>query len=264
MTSNSSQKNARPELLVSETPVPDATVIWRYFRFGRFVDILKDNSLWFARPCSFDDRWEGLYPPSYIRRTREYADENGISYDEFKEEFRRRELRHRYGHFVNCWHISESESDAMWRLYGLGQNGIAIQSTVGDVRECLRPHNHGQVIYYDPSHDVVSESIFGPHDILFKRLPFSWEHEYRFWFNDHELLERIEQGELIDEDTLAQGRAKSIDDLRRLARRIVIAPGASDGVLGEVKEKCGEYHKRWLGMLIEKSGSDRMWESFTR
>ena len=83
------------ELIVSEESVADGTVIWRYFKFERFMDILKNHSLWFSRPFRFEDEWEGLFPPSYVRRTRQYADANGIPFKEFDRDFRRRLLQHR-------------------------------------------------------------------------------------------------------------------------------------------------------------------------
>jgi hypothetical protein len=66
------------ELVVSEEAVSDGTVIWRYFKCERFVDILKTHSLWFSRPLRFEDQWEGLFPPAYVRRTRQYAEATGI------------------------------------------------------------------------------------------------------------------------------------------------------------------------------------------
>ncbi len=255
------------ELVAPEESVPDGTVIWRYFNFERFVDILKTNSLWFSRPFCFEDQWEGLFPPSYVRRTRQYADANGIPFEEFDLEFRRRRLRHRYAHFVNCWHMSDHESDAMWKLYTLpreGIEGIAIQSTVGDVNECLRPHNSGRMEYYDPSDDVLSRSIFGPPDILFKRSPFSWEQEYRFWFDDDELLHRIEAGKEFREEDLSSGQAFPIGPAQRLIKKIVVAPGAPDEFIENVRDACAKHQKCWLWDLIERSYSDRMWDSFQR
>lgn len=233
--------NPPTELVVSEESVPDGTVIWRYFRFERFVAILETHRLWFSRPFRFEDQWEGLFPPSYVRRTRQYADANGIPFDEFDHEFRRRLLRHRYAHFVNCWHIGDHESDAMWKLNALTKTGIAIQSAVDDVRQCLRPHNSGRVIYYDPSHDILSPSIFGPHDILFKRSFFSFELEYRFWFDDDELLQMIEAGEEFREEDLSPGRPFDISNMQRLIRKIVVAPGASDEFIETVRAACAEY-----------------------
>jgi hypothetical protein len=251
------------ELTVSVESVPESTVIWRYFSFERFRDILKTQSLWFSRPFGFEDQWEGLFPPSYLKRTRQYATANNIPFKEFDQDFRKRFLRHRCAHFVNCWHISDHESDAMWKLYALAPKGIAFQSTVGDVKECLRPHNSGRVIYYDPSHDVRSPTIFGPHEILFKRTSFSWEQEYRFWFDDDELLQKIEAGEHFREKCLSRGRSVGITDMRRFIKKIVVAPGASDGFIKRVRAACAKHRRRRLWNVIERSYSDRMWDSFT-
>jgi hypothetical protein len=135
---------------------------------------------------------------------------------------------------------------------------------VADINECLRPHSSGQVIYYDPSHDVRSATIVGPHDILFKRNAFAWEQEYRFWFDDDELLEKIEAGPEIREEELSKGRLVGISDMQRLVRKIVVAPGASDEFIEQVRSACAEYRMTWLWNLIERSYSDRMWDSFTK
>ena len=226
------------------------------------MDILKTNNLWFSRPCAFEDSWEGVFPPSYLKRTRQYAKANGIPFEEFDQDFRKRRLRHRCAHFVNCWHVSDHESDAMWKLYALAPEGIAMQSTVGNVNECLQPHNSGQVIYYDPSHDVRSPTIFGPQDILFKRSSFSWEQEYRFWLDDDELLQKIEAGEEVREDGLSRRRLVGITGMPRLIKKIVVAPGASDEFIEQVRVACADQHKCWLRNVIERSYSDRMWDSF--
>lgn len=250
------------ELVVSTEAVPDATVIWRYFKFERFLDVLETHSLWFSRPFRFDDRWEGLFPPAYVRRTRQFANANGIPFDEFDRDFRRRLLRHRYAHFVSCWHMSDYESDAMWKLYALANTGIAIQSTVGDVNECVRADNSGRVIYYDPFDDVRSATVFGPNDILFKRTSFSWEREYRFWFDDEELRRKIDAGISFGEEELSRGRAVGITNMKRLINKIVVAPGASDEFVERVQSACAERRMQSLGNLVERSSSDRMWESF--
>jgi hypothetical protein len=94
------------ELIVSEEAVPTSTVIWRYYSLERFVDVLKTHSLWFSRPFAFPDLWEGLFPPSYLKRTRQYAKNKGIPFEEFDRDFQKRILIHRCAHFVNCWHIA--------------------------------------------------------------------------------------------------------------------------------------------------------------
>lgn len=251
------------QMLVSEEPVPDSTIIWRYSKFERFRSILETHSLWFSRPFVFEDQWEGQFPPSYLRGTRQYAKDSGISFDEFEPELRNRLLLHRYAHFVSCWHISDHESEAMWKFYAPAGSAIAIQSQVGDVKECLRPHSSGAVIYYDPSHDILCQSIFGPRDILFKRSQFAWEREYRFWFDDDELIGRIEAGQEFREEHLSRGQRVDISDMQRLIHKIVVAPGASDVSIKSVENACAKHGKPWLWNVIERSTADRTWASFT-
>jgi hypothetical protein len=109
---------------------------------------------------------------------------------------------------------------------------------------------------------VRSPTIFGPQDILFKRNAFSWEQEYRFWFDDDELIEQIEAGEEFREEDLSFGRSADIGDMQRLIKKIVVAPGACDEFIEQVRATCAEHRKRWLWTLIERSYSDRMWDSF--
>ena len=245
--------------------VNDNTVIWHYMRFTKLVSILENgHKLFFPRPFKFDDRWEGLFPPSYLRNVRKYAEEQGIPFTEFEEEFTKRRKRHKYGHFVNCWHISDDECDAMWRLYGLAPEGVAIQSTIGSVRECLNPHRAEPVIYYDPSDDIRSKNVFGPNDIRCKRKCFSWEREFRLWFDDEELMAKIEKNEDIREEDLSPGKLVQIEDLQNRIKRLVIAPGASDSFVKLVQGVCGAYHLTRLASRVERSHSDRLWESFTK
>ncbi len=55
-----------------------------------------------------------------------------------------------------------------------------------------------------------------------------------------------------------------ISDMRPLVEKIVVAPGASDEFIEKVRAACAEHRKRWLWNLIERSYSDRMWDSFNR
>jgi hypothetical protein len=54
--------------LVKMKDVPDGTVVWHYMRFSKLVSILDTGGkVFFPRPFKFDDRWEGRFPPSYLR-----------------------------------------------------------------------------------------------------------------------------------------------------------------------------------------------------
>jgi hypothetical protein len=150
----------------------------------------------------------------------------------------------------------------MWRSYGLAPEGVAIQSTVGSIKTCLNPHRCEAVKYYDPINDIKTKTFIGPSDILFKRERFSWEREFRIWFDDDELLNRIERGEEIEEARLSPGESKQISYMDEFVEKLVVAPGASDQFVDMVKELCGTRRMKWLATRVVRSCFDRSCGSF--
>src|SRR6202040_560368 len=50
--------------------------------------------------------------------------------------------------YVNCWHMNEYESDAMWRLYSTANETICVQSTFKRLAEGLSSYvSAGEVNY---------------------------------------------------------------------------------------------------------------------
>ena len=47
-----------------------------------------------------------------------------------------------------------------------------------------------------------------------------------------------------------------------MAEALKVAPGASDELIEQVRAACAEDRKRWLWNVIERSYSDRKWDSF--
>ena len=80
---------------------------------------------------------------------------------------------------VNCWHINEDESFAMWSIYAKDNKGIAIQSTYKQLRTSLPPSILiGKVTYIDYQKEHISEfRVFDP--IMHKRKSFMFENELR-------------------------------------------------------------------------------------
>ena len=90
---------------------------------------------------------------------------------------------------INCWHINEHESSAMWKLYLKEGKGIAIQSTIGRLESALKPFKlkpeygeesirMGKVKYIDYRNDVMEDkSMLGR--FFYKRKSFSHEREVR-------------------------------------------------------------------------------------
>jgi len=83
---------------------------------------------------------------------------------------------------VNCWHMNDYESAAMWPLYVPGNEGIAIQSTVGRLKRAFEPSLENVVIgavrYIDHSTDTIPRGNF-LQAFLHKRKSFEHERELR-------------------------------------------------------------------------------------
>lgn len=108
---------------------PDDTEIkiWRYMDFTKFIALLNSQELFFARTDTFNDPFEGsLTKPTFETINKFFSDNNASSirpsFGDFLESFRKI-----IG--INCWHMNEVESAAMWKLYLKSDDGIAIQST---------------------------------------------------------------------------------------------------------------------------------------
>jgi hypothetical protein len=89
---------------------------------------------------------------------------------------------------VNCWHINEHESEAMWKLYSDSGKGIAIQTSIKSLRGAIDGIDDniliqlGVVKYLDfhdrnlNPHDCIVDGTFAP---LLKRISYVHEKELR-------------------------------------------------------------------------------------
>jgi hypothetical protein len=112
----------------------DCTSIWRYVSFPSLVSILQRRELFFAKLATLAERdpYEGKFSKGvisdlttrYMPEHDKYTYPDGVTFAHAIEE-RNRKIR-----AVNCWHMSENESAAMWKLYS-GNHGIAIRTTLG-------------------------------------------------------------------------------------------------------------------------------------
>lgn len=230
-------------------------------RLERFLPLLK-NEMYFPRPIQFNDRWEGMFPPSYMRQI-QACNQKNPDLDIAVDYLRARCNKHRHAHFVSCWHMSEHESDAMWRLYALAPEGLAIKSTVGSLLTCFGPHGHGPVQYYDPSVNQRTDKISSePKDIQWKRQDFAWEKEYRIWFNDDEMIDEFSNAGDLHIVPSLEGKMFRFSDTKMLIKQIVVAPFASPDYVEILKAVLSQSKRSWMIPLIKRSSSERSWEEF--
>lgn len=117
----------------------DDTIL-RYIKFQHFKSLLEDG-LYIANADSFvkgkdGDPFEGEYTEQFYRVMSPLflIDRNGKK--ESGDQLIKKDVSTtRSRVFANCWALSESESVAMWKLFGKEINSIAIQTSVQKLKD---------------------------------------------------------------------------------------------------------------------------------
>jgi hypothetical protein len=209
---------------------PGATV-WRYLDFDKFKSLLETKSLFFCRTDKFSDPFEGSIPrrESEFRLTtyKNHAEQFQYVFDEEKAMQNIKGIQGTHQNFkrgvvVNCWHINETESDAMWRLYLKNNEGVAIQSTKEridtTIEKVVEQVSLSKVRYLDYDKDIWYHKVDYPHSsynlivpLIHKRIEFVHEQEFRMFIQIEDAIqnenywdtEPIEKGKLLEIDLLS-------------------------------------------------------------
>lgn len=150
-----------------------------------FTAMLHNAGLFFVRADKLGDPFEGSFPrangPVRIQRWMERVpvDAPPELWTQLTTEISERARRTRNRYLINCWHMNDHESAAMWSVYGGRGHSIAIQSTYSRLCEVLPADSHvGVVQYIDYGHDEIPEwNGFTPY--LHKRASYRYETEVR-------------------------------------------------------------------------------------
>jgi len=231
---------------------PDSKKIWRYMDFAKFVNLLDTESLFFCRADRFDDKWEGIFPKKMIdkfslnKKFIKSDDGNKYSWCEWQI---KKEAR---SHLINCWHVSDHESDAMWKLYSSIKQSIAIQSTIKRLKRCFNKTTEriwiGEVEYVDFKIWKPNNKVFNMSEpttlksFFLKRKGFEHEKEIRAITNITYNKHKQEKGILVD------------IDLNELIETIVISPISEDWFFNFIENIIKKYgynynlNKSELGM----------------
>ena len=175
---------------------PD-TWVWRYMDLWKFVTLIDTQSLYFCSAARMPDTWEGglseqtlAERPIKAQAVAEHLQSTGLPGWTSEDVVRVLEYGNKTARdhiMMNCWHIGNVESAAMWDLYCRDADGVALRSTVGCLESCL-PELEGDsaitvrpVTYRDYGKVAISESnIF--HPFTSKRESYSHERELRAMF----------------------------------------------------------------------------------
>lgn len=257
----------------SPTIPHDNKQIWRYRDFTQFLSLLEHKSLWFSRSNLFDDPFEGSFTRANVETRELRYSEVDISQDVL-ETFSLIPKKFRQCSYLNCWHMNDHESAAMWDMYLTADKGIAIRSTVGRFRNAINePENDaiieddsdkedkqeqtrimkiGKVRYIDYSSEFMPENnTFAP--LYHKHESYEHEKEFRAGFSRFGDMLDLKDGVSAESDfTTASGRNVNVD-IDKLIQSVRIAPSAPEW-FSELVESVVERYD--VDIDIEKSDLD--------
>jgi hypothetical protein len=140
-------------------PADDKAVIWRFMDFPAFVDLLHSSSLHFSRLDALGDPFEGYgtamdylkfkLPEQIFRASGGASEQTRDKLQQWRAQQARdleqnqviallKRIQVAETCWANCWHLIERESVALWKIYHGRNKPIAVQSTVGGLRDSLR------------------------------------------------------------------------------------------------------------------------------
>ncbi len=227
------------------------TKIWRYMDFTKFVSILSKSALYFTRMDLLDDTFEGsipkyfhskksaeakrqlkgIFPEDYNKRYKEMLNaEKKLDRLFYKFNKAKRKLA-----FINSWHVNESESAAMWRLYLKSPEGVVFQSTFNRLSDSFIQKGNvifGMIYYvddYNKESKDFSDINFYLHSFpfMFKRKCFEYEKELRAVILTEPVTEKAKKQYLTKLGI--KGMPEGLDeqvDLHKLVEKIYVSPTA--------------------------------------
>ena len=223
--------------------------LWRYMDFTKYVSLLSTKALYFTRSDCFEDGFEGA---KGLKRNKERWDDHYLDFfrsairnppagyernvsdeevekqaREFLADLERGGLNSKRCTFISCWHESEYESEAMWRLYSsFMPNAVAVRTTYDRMYRALGrdPSIHiGRIEYID------FKSQYAGLNAAFWRKHKSFEHE------------REVRAILVDSGCSADGKLVPCD-LSILIESVFVSPKAPawfSSLVQDVGEKFG-------------------------
>jgi hypothetical protein len=179
------------------TPADNA-LVWRYMDLAKFISLLDKRALYFSRLSSLRklEPLEGEIPTgnaavSYEEEGKKLfdldkadLDRMGIS-ENFFQRFQHSTLQNA---LINCWHKSDVENYAMWKIFGEGSHSIAISTNIQSLIGSFGRYSDfdlyvGEVKYIDHSVDIIDGSNLFELAIN-KSTFYKYENEVRLLIND--------------------------------------------------------------------------------
>ena len=262
-------------MTIIQSTLPPETTLYRYMDLTKFISLLHSQSIYLSKMTSFDDLLEGsLSAQSYIsnsndacildvacnlswggeiNETSEERNKRMLKIEESKNNIEKRTFDTPFGKllskdinekiyqckehiYVSCWHKSEYESAAMWKLFGVG-NSICIKTSVskilnGNIPKEAEVHLE-EVKYINHSTQNTHTNTLEP--FISKSLAYEFEKEVRL----------ISFDPADDIDSHAEGFKEikyNINHLKGLIEELIISPDSTPWFKEQVTTLCSTYN----------------------
>jgi hypothetical protein len=221
-----------------EQPEDQNVLLWRYMDFTKFFSLISSGSLFLSRADLLGDPFEGSYSKANITlRPKVYKEWPEKALEQFLKKSPDFSKYVRQWTYINCWHMSEHESAAMWKLYAKTNEAVAVQATYTNLINSLPDQVYvGVVKYIDYEKDWLPEgNTFYP--FMHKRKSFSHENEVRIV---NQKLPTTDKGIDLSQPNDLRGIEIEVD-LNLLIDNVFVAPTAPNWYLGLVEELLKKY-----------------------
>lgn len=234
----------------------DETRIWRFLSLPKFLSLLNERVLHFARLDTLGDEHEGTVPSHSPRSRPEFAavrfsDGREVLLETSQDPIYRDAKAKRDRTWASCWYADHQESDGMWKLYGGDKAAVAVQSTVGRLKAVIAEDRSrvklGLVEYEEQTTPSSAPRLLPSYFVCYYRKRWCFKHEQEFRALITDALEGT------NESASPPMRAIPVD-VGVLVERVIAAPGAQAWQL-ELLRSVGS--KLGLACPVEPSLIDR-------
>lgn len=228
-----------------EIRLDDNVEIWRYIDISKFLDMLINSTLFFTRIDILEDKYEGttpLHQKEFLKTLLNVPVDHLDRFESFKREG---DIYFRKHTAVNCWHLNDSESVAMWKIYLKTGEGIAIKSNYGRLINSFTDNPNTKIFIRPVTYGDYNKIKFGNFlygEYFHKRQFFSFEKELRAIIVSNPSKEELDKygGELGLYSGLNGGIPVKVD-LNILIDKIVLAPFTPEWIYNAIDTITKKY-----------------------
>lgn len=232
------------------------TVLWRYMTFESFMSLIATKELNFTRLDKLQniDPYEGaqskhdfklldLILKFLVNHGKEINNPLLANISLLKSSLDKAFIQKNKTIFINCWHMNDFESVAMWDSFTGGKTGIAIKTDFGKLNKSLQTHH--KLNYKKVTYDDLHSSFKKIDPFLRKSLYFEHEKELRIFFeyteNTIEKTINIDNASGIEIEIDNPDRIGIQINLDMLIDEIIINPKADSWFIFLVKKILEDY-----------------------